>query len=351
MSDCEPVSPVTPYESMRSSTAESQGAAVAELPAIDVRLQEVPTLCACRARQYADRKPRPLFRGVLHALLGPALLAGAAAGFALGQYALALGLLLKAFTYCASAVFHVYPFASARGGAAHLTPRACVAFTPHSPHTSSDEHQPTPCAVTRAFALDLLCVPCSVCGALAPFVAPPSAADRWLPSDAAAVGREGVLAAAVLALNACAVLWQTRGQLGLRTPPGRSDTPRSVVVGAYSCWALAFVGLRAGFDGTWAVGDAPPMPPVSHRNGPPSTPAHPPQALLVLLLLSVALSLPVTKAHDEEPRLRGVPWHVEGVYGLHEDFHLALAGSDAAWLVLALRFAAGEVDHPIWPPY
>ena len=43
------------------------------------------------------------------------------------------------------------------------------------------------------------------------------------------------------------------------------------------------------------------------------------------------------KAHKQEPVVAAIPWHRQQVWSLHEDFHLALAAGDAAWLALALR--------------
>ena len=67
-------------------------------------------------------------------------------------FPLACGLLGKAATYGASATFHLVPFATVDG-------------------------------VTRAFIADLICVPVTLCGAIAPFV----------PSEA--IGREAAVAA------------------------------------------------------------------------------------------------------------------------------------------------------------
>lgn len=142
-------------------------------------------------------------------------------------------------------------------------------------------------------------MPLSAIGSVVPFV------------PATAVARESALAAAALLLNLVGVRWQTRRQIGLKSD--RSEVPRSIPVALYGVWAVLFIGLRAGFDGAWV-------------------------AMLLLLLLATSLSLPVTKAHEEEPLDARVPWHSPGWWSFHEDFHLALAASDAAWLAIALRF-------------
>lgn len=161
----------------------------------------------CRVREYADGKPRPLMRGVLHGLLSLGLLGGAVFSARLFP-AICAGLTGKMITYGASALFHLYPFKTVR-------------------------------TVTRAFVVDIALVPFSVCGAGAAFV------------TSASVVRETCIAGVVVALNLIAVIWQTHGQVGLNTRSDRSDMPRSVIVTMYSIWVLTFVGLSAGFAGMW----------------------------------------------------------------------------------------------------
>ena len=221
-------------------------------------------------RRYADGKPRPLCRGALHGLLSLALLGGIVF---YPERRLAIGFAGKFITYSASATFHLYPFATIEG-------------------------------VTRAFIADVLCVPFSVCGALAPFVG---------GDDAASQAR---LAVGILTVNMAAVTRQCWGQVGLRTPKGRTELPRSFVVGAYSVYALGYVGLKAGFRGAWIP-------------------------MVVLLLLASSVATIVTEAHDFEPTSRHAIWHVPGVWSFHEDFHLLLFGSDIAWLALALGYLLG----------
>ena len=159
--------------------------------------------------------------------------------------------------------------------------------------------------VTAAFVADIACVPFSLCGSALAFAT----------SDS--VVREACIALLALVLNGLAIAWQCQGQEGLRTRSDRSDTPRSAIVAVYSLWVSVFVGLSAGFGGLW--------PPC-----------------VALALLAGLLSGPVTEAHHLEPTHRWARWHRPGVWSLHEDFHLALALSDACWLVLAIQF---ERDH------
>ena len=49
----------------------------------------------------------------------------------------------------------------------------------------------------------------------------------------------------------------------------------------------------------------------------------------------------MTAAHELEPTWRWARWHRQGVWSLHEDFHLVLALSDACWLALAIQFERG----------
>lgn len=173
--------------------------------------------------------------------------------------------------------------------------------------------------MTRAFVVDLLFIPFTACGAVVAFVREQT--PGIFEYDVAA--RESAIAFVALVLNAVAVLVQTRGQVGLKTRPDRSDAPRSVVTGAYSIWAFAFVGLSSGFDALWG-------------------------GMVVLTIAAVVLSIGVTKAHEEEPTLEcGMGgsrppshpvWHIRGVWSLHEDFHLVLVIADAVWLAMAVRF-------------
>ena len=218
---------------------------------------------------YADGKPRPQCRGALHGVLSVALLSGIVFS---ERSSLTLGLTGKLITYSASATFHLYPFETVDG-------------------------------VTRAFVVDVLCVPFSVCGALAPFVT---------NDDGPLQAR---LAVGVVVVNAAAVARQCRGQVGLRTPTDRTELPRSVVVGVYSVYALGYVGLRAGFWGAWIP-------------------------MFVLLVLATSVATAVTEAHDLEPTSRHALWHTPGMWSFHEDFHLLLFASDVAWLVLAIGYLA-----------
>ena len=88
-----------------------------------------------------------------------------------------------------------------------------------------------------------------------------------------------------------------------------------MVITIYSVWVSLYVGYRMGW-----------------RN----------ELWITMLLLSVmagAMAGPVTASHGKEPVVVGVPWHRQRVWSLHEDFHLALAAADVAWLLLALDVA------------
>ena len=231
---------------------------------------EQPPQNSCRRLRYADGKPRPVCRGVLHALGSVTLMFGLVFSICTDlPGGLCLGLAGKLCCYTASAVFHVVDFASTE-------------------------------RVTQAFVVDILAVPLSVCGAIAPFV----------PSNLAL--REMLIAIGVVLLNAVCVAWQTRGQVGLKTPSGLTDAARSVVVAMYSLYVFGFLGVQAGFTGLWIP-------------------------LLVLTAVAIAVSHPVTAAHKEEPLSQQVPWHTKHVWSFHEDFHLTLAASDVTWFLFALQ--------------
>ena len=171
-------------------------------------------------------------------------------------------------------------------------------------HTLSRSHTLAVGGVTRAFIFDLILVPASVCGSFAPFVESNHAI------------RESCIAGCVLALNAAFVVWQTRGQAGLKTDPSRSEAPRVILLTSYILWCFTFLALTAGLGVIWAV-------------------------MVILFTVAAMLSGPVTAAHEHEPMSTRIPWHVPGVWSFHEDFHLVLAGADTAWLALALEYIAG----------
>ena len=115
---------------------------------------------------------------------------------------MALAMLAKACTYGASAVLHLYPF----GGISSLI---------------------------WAFRADLLCVPLAAFGHVVPM-----AKDVWF---------EVHVAAAVMLLNAAFVAHQTYRQVAdLQTPPGRSDTPRIVLVSLYAARSIWRCGATFG---------------------------------------------------------------------------------------------------------
>eukprot|EP00322_Chrysochromulina_rotalis_P021308 CAMPEP_0115849866 /NCGR_PEP_ID=MMETSP0287-20121206/11671_1 /TAXON_ID=412157 /ORGANISM="Chrysochromulina rotalis, Strain UIO044" /LENGTH=191 /DNA_ID=CAMNT_0003303849 /DNA_START=382 /DNA_END=957 /DNA_ORIENTATION=+ len=186
--------------------------------------------------------------------------------------ALSVALLCKLGLYSSSAMFHLYPYAR-----------------------MADER--------RAFIADLLAVPLSAYGCIMPFLASHN------------VKREVGIGIAVLLANAFCVAWQTRGQVGLRTPPGRSDVPRLVVVTLYLVWCLGFIGMASSFSPLWVV-------------------------LVLMTVFGAHLADGISKQHEEEPTAPWGLWHMKGIYSAHEDFHVVLLAADVLWLTLALRAQA-----------
>ena len=244
----------------------------------ELRRRDFPALL--RRRTYSDGKPRPLLRGVLHGCVS--------AGLALAALALPLALAAGALPaarwwpllgavagrgagYGASAALHLVPFASAE--------RATVALR-----------------------LDLALISASIWGAVSPFA-----------RDRADWARTLAVSAAFASLNGELVRRQFAGHVGLNTPDGRSDAPRSLALAAQFVWTIAAIGRRQGFDAPWAAGVA-------------------------LYLAAFALSAEVTVAHEREPMSPRVPWHRAGRNGFHEDFHALLFAADAIYTAMGVRF-------------
>lgn len=227
----------------------------------------------CLLRSYADKtKPRPLLRGVVHGVVSVALAYGIL-WMRTRSLLLTVAFLCKLCTYACSATFHLYP----RGL-----------------WSMADE--------TRAFIADIIAVPLSVSGTILPFAG---------GANGEAVLREGLLALVVLLANVACVIWQCWGQVGLKTPTDRSDTPRTLCICAYSLWSIGMSGVATGFCGAWV-------------------------GMAGLGIVAVCFADRVAKAHELEPTAPWAIWHTPGVNSFHEDFHLALLGSDLCWLRLAL---------------
>lgn len=225
-----------------------------------------------REGTYTDStKPRPWCRGMLHGLETVALCIAIAAFWSHSRL-VALGLLGKLCNIGASAFFHLYPFRTTQGE-------------------------------TLAYAIDMAAVPFSAVASVIPFI----------DQTAAGMFHELALAATVLVGNAVAVAWQTRGQVGLKPLPGSNDTPRSILVTAYSLYVVIVrIGVASAFSALWA-------------------------SFLFMALLMGLLTNPINAEHEKEPTAPWARWHVRGVYSFHEDFHLVLLVTDLLWLSLALR--------------
>ena len=188
---------------------------------------------------YADGKPRPRLRGVLHGVLAAAGVVGTAvlawnirASRCSPRWWPLVGfLLLKTATNSASGLFHLVEYSSVA-------------------------------AATEALLVDLLFVPCSAW-------APAAILDDYLlrsmplPADAesSSVAAARVFFAVhggllcLFLLNAWLVRRQFRGHAGLDTPAGRSDVPRLVVVGVMSAVSSAVVAAHPGMAASASVGN------------------------------------------------------------------------------------------------
>ena len=102
--------------STRAFGASAGCPARARVPRGAIRMEDVNMSSQpWRPRRYADGKPRPLFRGVLHGVGSIAFIVGAVVAAIRGDVGLCLGLIGKVATYSASAIFHLYPFKSVVG--------------------------------------------------------------------------------------------------------------------------------------------------------------------------------------------------------------------------------------------
>jgi len=113
-------------------------------------------------------------------------------------------------------------------------------------------------------------------------------------------------------LNGVLVWFQFRGHdAGLKTPKGRSDTPRLILIVLQSLGGFCHAGFHYGYRDLWFV-------------------------TLSLYIVAFAVAIPTTLAHKKEPMCKWFPWHRPGVYGFHEDFHLLLLLADASFMYMGL---------------
>jgi len=172
----------------------------------------------CPYKQYADGKPKPFFRGMVHgavtavlALVVPALMVALFLGWIEPQWWAMVGFFLgKGISYFASAFLHLYPFATVGG-------------------------------VTNALKFDLMAVPLSVWATSTPQAGFLTA--EWYVH----IG----VGAAVTIINAAFVHAQFEGHIGLETPKGRSDTPRIVLIVLLFFWVVWQIGWHYDFQNLW----------------------------------------------------------------------------------------------------
>jgi hypothetical protein len=292
---------------------------------------------------YLDGKPRPLLRGWLHALLTVATAAWLlhmylvpAQPAVLGTRRQQLGFLWgKGVVHLASAAYHVVDFRSpsllrvANMLDLALIPAAIFALISLSTDASrlldlgggglggGDNHAGT------AAALD---------GPLSFFGEAPLAeedeAGRWWHAEL-------TLLATVLALNAVAVLWQFRGAV-----PGSGD-PRSIILMAYYAYS-EFIGYEAVHGDRTAAFSSLACESGGDRLEPPSWLGNP-SALWRCALPAYVVAFGFGKVVDDfrmtEPVSRWLPHHAEGLWSLHEDFHVLLTVADL------FGMASGAANH------
>lgn len=231
-----------------------------------------------REEKYYDGKPRPICRGLLHGIIFflicvvfPVLGLGVYHGaFAPEYWKLLLFLGGKGFSYGCSAVLHLFPFQSAW-------------------------------RLTSALKWDLAAVPISV----------------WVSSILLFDSDYDVLAvliigAGIVALNGMLVHFQFQGHdSGLKTPEGRSDTPRIILLALQFVGTMFYAAMHYGCRDLWF-------------------------ASTVFYVLAFAACMPTTWSHEKEPYCKWIPWHRPGVFGFHEDFHWLLLAADLSFMYLGL---------------
>jgi len=116
----------------------------------------------------------------------------------------------------------------------------------------------------------------------------------------------------MVVLNGVLVHLQFRGHdTGLKTPEGRSDAPRIVLIVLQFCGTMFYAGMHYGFRDLYFVA-------------------------FCFYALAFAASLPTTWSHEKEPLCKWFPWHRPCVYGFHEDFHWLLLVADLSFMYLGL---------------
>lgn len=238
--------------------------------------------CSFRVPYYADGKPRPLFRGVLHGVVTTLLITLALPGVVIALssgtlpsrwWKFVVFLAGKALSYGSSAILHLYPFANLK-------------------------------ALTNALKMDLWAINISICL---------SCLCVWRVDYALVTGTT------LCVISGGLIYWQFKGHIGLSTPKGRSDTPRVMLFVAQFFKALLLVWRNYGLRDLAICS-------------------------YFFYIVAFFLSLPVTKAHSEEPMSKMVPWHKAGVYGFHEDFHWSLLLADLCFAGISIRILK-DVDH------
>jgi len=244
--------------------------------------------------KYYDGKPRPKCRGLLHGIVFfiiasvalPVFVYGIFSGVYTPKYwRLVLYLMGKGFSYGCSAVLHLFPFRSAW----HLT---------------------------SALKWDLAAVAISI----------------WTSSMLVVTWYweilvVGIIGAGIVVVNGVLVHYQFKGHSsGLKTPEGRSDTPRIVLLLAQFLGTMFYAGLHYGFGDLW-------------------------QASSILYILSFTASIPTTFSHEKEPLCKWLPWHRPGIYGFHEDFHWLLLTADVTFMYLGLSLLRNPSDDNMFPTF
>jgi len=231
-----------------------------------------------REEKYYDGKPRPMCRGLLHGItfliicvglpvLGLGVYHGA---FAPEYWKLLLFLGGKGFSYGCSAVLHLFPFQSAW-------------------------------RLTSALKWDLAAVPISVW-----------ACSILLFDSDFDVLSVLIIGAVIVALNGILVHFQFQGHdSGLKTPEGRSDTPRIILIVLQFVGTVLYAGMHYGYRDLWFVSSG-------------------------FYILAFAACVPTTWSHEKEPYCKWIPWHRPGVFGFHEDFHWLLLAADVSFMFLGL---------------
>ena len=150
-------------------------------------------------RTYADGKPKPYFRGVLHGCVAILLLP-----LLLGTRRWPVVMLFagKLFNYSASAVFHLYPFKTTQ-------------------------------AVQTALKIDLISISVSIWACTSPYA---RTREEWIVTF--------LLGLAFTVATAIAVHIQFQGHVGLATPTNRSEMPRTMLVVTQIIGTIAYVYWR-----------------------------------------------------------------------------------------------------------